>query len=293
MATTQASTSAALTELHTLTLDHILSDLELLPSDHAIFSHTSINVPNAEATATQTQPDLLSAFERGSSPMNTKDYVALSHQLLAKFKEAQRLNNEQVSAGEVGLVLPSERSLAAAATTSSSSSSSMSARNGRTGSREEKIHKTATRTDLLHGKVADLQTQVDAWDGALQRAVQLVEDPQAKSTYGEGAAKESRAQKDESRTTSDTAAAAAASTRTTTTARNQTRTPETSPAENTTTSFSPSEEGGRGGIVDTRKNDEDESELARDLTQSSDRQSASNPDVEETFQDDDPWNDLT
>ena len=43
-----------------------------------------------------------------------------------------------------------------------------------------------SRTDVLHAKVAELQTQVDAWDASLQHAVEAVDDPQRGSGAKEG-----------------------------------------------------------------------------------------------------------
>lgn len=152
MAATQTSPAS---EVHTLTLSHILSDLESLPSNHALFdvAQPSQVDPSLHIGSTR---DHLTAFESGSSPSNRKEYVALSHQLLESFRTAQRLNTEQVSAAQVGLVLPSERNVAGP---------SSGGRSGNGGGVK------GSRTDLLHKKVADLQTLVDAWDGSLERAV--------------------------------------------------------------------------------------------------------------------------
>ncbi|CDU23165.1 uncharacterized protein SPSC_01795 [Sporisorium scitamineum] len=137
-------------ELPMLTLDHILTDLETLPFSNALFA---LAQPAAQPSGSRTSTDLLQSFEAGVTPSSQKQYVELSHQLLASHRRAQRLNGERVSAAQVGLVLPSERK-------------------SRVEGEEE-----LTRTDLLHAKVADLQTRVDAWEGALQQAVQAVESP--------------------------------------------------------------------------------------------------------------------
>ncbi|EST05912.1 hypothetical protein PSEUBRA_004959 [Kalmanozyma brasiliensis GHG001] len=144
--TAAASTSAL--ELTTLTLDHIVSDLESLPSNHGLFSLASTSTQPPSGVP-QDRHDLLRSFESGTAPSSRAQYVELSHSLIAAHRTAQRLNSERVSASDVGLVLPSDRSSNAG--------------------------DKATRTDLLHAKVASLQTQVDAWDGALQQAVATIE----------------------------------------------------------------------------------------------------------------------
>lgn len=164
-------------ELDTLTLDHILSDLESLPPDHALLNtaHNTL----ARASGSQDSAKFLQSFEQGTfggssgigtATLRRKDYVELSQQLLASFRNAQRLNSEQVSASEVGLLLPSERSRSGPSSTSLGSV-------GRNDAAGTSSKAKSTRTDLLHAKVADLQTQVDAWDTALQYAVKLADDP--------------------------------------------------------------------------------------------------------------------
>ncbi|GAC98672.1 seryl-tRNA synthetase [Pseudozyma hubeiensis SY62] len=160
MAAVQASSSL---ELDTLTLDHILSDLESLAPNDALFSVTRTS---AKPSGSRSDAGLLESFEAGTSPSDRRQHVELSHRLLAGHRTAQRLNSERVSEVQVGLVLPSERSRA-------STRSSASARpRGRDG-----LGETSTRTDLLHAKVADLQTQVDAWHTALESAATLIDEP--------------------------------------------------------------------------------------------------------------------
>lgn len=156
MAATSAPSAAA--ELRTLRLDDILSDLDMLSSDDALFTLARSSAPTT--TRTHTGEDLLSSFERGSLDASTpqdrrKAYVALSHALVAGFAHASRLNTERASAAQVGLVLPSER-------TQSGSSRPTAA---------HPQSQDATRADLLHSKVATLQTQADAWHAALASAV--------------------------------------------------------------------------------------------------------------------------
>lgn len=156
MAVTSASSGAA--ELRMLRLDDILSDLDMLSSDDALFTLARSSAPTI--TSTHTGQDLLSSFERGSLDASTpedrrKAYVELSHALVAGFAHAGRLNTERVSAAQVGLVLPSER------THSGSSRPTAAHPQGQ----------DATRADLLHSKVATLQTQADAWHAALASAV--------------------------------------------------------------------------------------------------------------------------
>lgn len=171
MATQVAAPPSKRDELDTLTLDQILSDLDALAPNHALLSlaNTSRNGPS-QAGPSRTST-LLTSFESGafastndqSPQLRRKDYVALSHELLASFRNAQRLNTEQVSSAEVGLLLPSERNHAS------------SSKGSRAGKEEGKAR--STRTDLLHAKVADLQIQVDAWDEALQGAVGMADEP--------------------------------------------------------------------------------------------------------------------
>lgn len=177
-------------EMETLTLNHILSDLDALSPNAALLGLASSTPPStAQAATPRDGKNLLASFEAntftttntaGSSVQNRKDYVALSHELLANFQNAQRLNTEQVSADQVGLLLPSERNRAG-----HSSSSTNVAGGSRSSDGSTRAKATGTRTDLLHAKVADLQTQVDAWDTALESAVKLADDP--KSTHREDA----------------------------------------------------------------------------------------------------------
>lgn len=159
---------APASELNTLTLDHILADLDALAPNHALFS---LSETSAQASGSGASSNLLEAFESGTNPATRKQHVELSHKLLANHRTAQRLNNERVSAAEVGLVLPSERSRASA-----SSSISTNRTRGGLGD-DDHATQRSTRTDLLHAKVADLQTQVDAWHDALEQAAHLVDEP--------------------------------------------------------------------------------------------------------------------
>lgn len=171
-----SSTTAPLArrdELETLTLDHILSDLASLPSNHPLLSlaSTSAGPSSSSPHLTNHLPD----FERGDftnahARKTRKDYVELSHELLSSFRNAQRLNSEQVSAAEVGLVLPSER--------------------GSSGGKGR-----GTRTDLLHAKVAGLQTQVEGWSGALEAAMGVLENP--KAAYAAASAEEKMVEPEE------------------------------------------------------------------------------------------------
>lgn len=160
MAAVQA---ASIHELDTLTLDHILSDLESLAPNDALFSVTRTS---AKPSGSRNDANVLESFEAGTNPSDRRQHVELSHKLLAGHRMAQRLNSERVSAVQVGLVLPSERNRA-----STSSSASARPRGG------DGLGERSTRTDLLHAKVADLQTQVDAWHTALKSAATLIDEP--------------------------------------------------------------------------------------------------------------------
>ncbi|SAM67687.1 uncharacterized protein UBRO_03991 [Ustilago bromivora] len=169
-------------ELDTLTLDHILSDLDSLSPNASLLRLASATAPSTtQATSFGNSKDLLTSFEAdtftsssttSSSAQKRKEYVALSHELLASFQNAQRLNTEQVSAEQVGLLLPSERNRVGPSSASSGKASDSLGRDA-TG----RAKATGTRTDLLHVKVAHLQTQVDAWDAVLDHAVKLADDP--------------------------------------------------------------------------------------------------------------------
>ncbi|CCF47983.1 hypothetical protein NDA11_006677 [Ustilago hordei] len=180
-------------ELDTLTLDHILSDLDSLSPNASLLRLASATAPSTtQATSSGNSKDLLTSFEAdtftssnttSSSAQKRKEYVALSHELLASFQNAQRLNTEQVSAEQVGLLLPSERNRVGP---SSASSGKASDSQGRDATGRAKA--TGTRTDLLHAKVAHLQTQVDAWDAVLEHAVKLADDTTGRRTGSSHAA---------------------------------------------------------------------------------------------------------
>ena len=148
-------TAPTATELNTLTLDDMLSDLETLSPQTALFA---LPPTSPQPSSSQHTIDHLTSFESGSIPSNRKEYVELSHELVASHRTAQRLNSERVSAAQVGLVLPSDRK----------------ASDGK----GEKL----TRTDLLHAKVAELQMQVEAWYGALEQAVGRFDPQRAEAT---------------------------------------------------------------------------------------------------------------
>lgn len=150
-------------ELNTLTVEHVLSDLEALTPGAALFSLVQ---GSASSSGSGCDRGLLESFEAGVDPSGRKQHVELSHMLLASHRTAERLNSERVSAVEVALVLPSERSRASKSTSGSTSPS-----------RDIDLARKATRTDLLHAKVADLQSQVDAWSSALEQASQVVHEP--------------------------------------------------------------------------------------------------------------------
>ncbi|SNX82067.1 uncharacterized protein MEPE_00773 [Melanopsichium pennsylvanicum] len=174
MATTRTSSAPT---LDTLTLDHILADLEALPSNHSLFSLAQRKPTENTGSSSQrirTQKSVLSSFEIGTDPMGRKEYVALSHELLASYRNAQRLNSEQVTPAQVGLVLPSERNR-----TSRSSSASISTAMDAVDRNDSSAGMRWTRTDLLHAKVADLQTMVEDWDRALEGAVEIVNGSQS------------------------------------------------------------------------------------------------------------------
>ncbi|TKY86050.1 hypothetical protein EX895_004875 [Sporisorium graminicola] len=171
--------TASASELATLTLDHILTDLEGLSSSNALFT---LAQTSAQPSRSRTSVEVLQSFESGSAPSSRKAYVELSHQLSASYRTAQRLNDERVTAAQVGLVLPSERKSRASAASASQRGG------GRDGSWRSGEEETSTRTDLLHAKVADLQARVDAWDRALQQAVQLVDGTPPPHGAAQGAA---------------------------------------------------------------------------------------------------------
>ncbi|CBQ71111.1 conserved hypothetical protein [Sporisorium reilianum SRZ2] len=152
--TTQTAPAVPAAELPTLTLDHILSDLGSLSRSHALFT---LGPPSVQPSGSRNPTETLQRFEAGSAPSDRKAYVELSHALLASYATAQRLNSERVSAAQVGLALPFERT-----------SANVQSGGGREVGKQ-------TRTDLLHAKVAGLQESVDAWHRALETAVQSVE----------------------------------------------------------------------------------------------------------------------
>ncbi|SPO32347.1 uncharacterized protein UTRI_02904 [Ustilago trichophora] len=241
-----ASTPAS--ELHTLTLDHILSDLESLPSNHGLFE---LAKPSQAEPSTHTvyTSDHLTAFEGGSSPSNRKEYVVLSHQLLESFRTAQRLNTEQVSAGEVGLVLPSERNAAGP---------SSGGRSGNGGGVK------GSRTDLLHKKVADLQTLVDAWDGSLERAMAVADGTQRRVNTASGMQEDVKASVSVSGTAANRVDPIES------TSDHPTSSVDTTPSKHVQTHENP--KGATSAPIESQ-------------------QATINP--EEIYEDDDPWNDLT
>lgn len=143
-----------------LTLPDILADLDSLDYSSSLFPLSSAPEPTVKHVGRSTAPasSLLDAIASSSSSQTSMaDYVSLSRQLRANFAEAQRLNSEPVSMEQVALLLPSER--------------------GKLWARSVTNAPKATRTDLLHAKVATLQTQIDDWDHALRSAVKQVDAP--------------------------------------------------------------------------------------------------------------------
>lgn len=150
-----------------LTLSDILSDLNR-DKGNSLSSLPAATAPRSaiESVGFATAPDLSLFSALGSSSSSSQsavtDYVSLSRQIRVSFNEAQRLNSEPVSTEQIALLLPSER--------------------GKSWARCVTNAPKATRTDLLHAKVAALQTQIDDWDQALRSALTVVNAPASSST---------------------------------------------------------------------------------------------------------------
>lgn len=152
--------SVAASTAERLTLSDVLSDLDALGDHSPLLSLAPQSLSGTKGDALNppsgTGISLLeTATGSSASQLSKSDCALISSELRASFAEAQRLNTELVCVKDVGLLLPSER--------------------GKLWTRSAANAPKATRTDLLHTKLAALQTQVDAWDQALRSALQQVD----------------------------------------------------------------------------------------------------------------------
>ncbi|PWZ01476.1 hypothetical protein BCV70DRAFT_74636 [Testicularia cyperi] len=152
-----SSSKVTLAELDSLALADILADLAALSASSPLLKPG--NAKSAPQYARhehwQTSVDHAILGDTTVDSVSTRDYVQHSKQLLSNFREVNRLNTEHVSLRQASLLLPAER--------------------GQGWSRSVAIAPSATRTDLLHTKVAKLQTKTDEWDAGLKQAVKRLD----------------------------------------------------------------------------------------------------------------------